>query len=73
MNSPLRKWRRNETKNNPKPQPLIQCFTYNEISKATNDFHQGEHIREREKNIKLWIKCINPRQKRLMKLLVLVE
>ncbi|KAG5376209.1 hypothetical protein IGI04_040805 [Brassica rapa subsp. trilocularis] len=40
MNSPLRKWRRNETKNNPKPKPLIQCFTYNEISKATNDFDQ---------------------------------
>ncbi|KAF8102571.1 hypothetical protein N665_0198s0270 [Sinapis alba] len=40
MNSPLRKWRRNETKNNPKPKPLIQCFTYNEISKATNDFNQ---------------------------------
>ncbi|KAF3566119.1 hypothetical protein DY000_02017691 [Brassica cretica] len=38
MNSPLRKWRRNETKNNPKP--LIQCFTYNEISKATKDFDQ---------------------------------
>ncbi|CAH8358730.1 unnamed protein product [Eruca vesicaria subsp. sativa] len=40
MNSPLRKWRRNQTKNNPKPKPLIQCFTYNEISKATNDFDQ---------------------------------
>ncbi|CAF2331970.1 BnaA10g11610D [Brassica napus] len=40
MNSPLRKWRRNETKNNPKPKPLIQCFTYNEISKATKDFDQ---------------------------------
>ncbi|EOA14371.1 hypothetical protein CARUB_v10027556mg [Capsella rubella] len=40
MNSPLRKWRGSETKTNPKPQPLMQCFTYNEISKATNDFHQ---------------------------------
>ncbi|KFK27308.1 hypothetical protein AALP_AA8G365600 [Arabis alpina] len=40
MNSPLRKWRRDETKKEPKPQPLIQSFTYNEISKATNDFHQ---------------------------------
>lgn len=46
MNSPLRKWRRNETKNNPKP--LIQCFTYNEISKATKDFDQGAYLRDQK-------------------------
>ncbi|KAJ0266854.1 receptor-like serine/threonine-protein kinase [Hirschfeldia incana] len=40
MNSPLRKWTRKETKSNPKLKPLIECFTYNEISKATNDFNQ---------------------------------
>ncbi|CAN8253043.1 unnamed protein product [Cochlearia groenlandica] len=41
MNSPLRKLTRNKTIINTKlQQPLIQCFTYNEISKATNEFHQ---------------------------------
>lgn len=62
MNSPLRKWRRNETKNNPKPKPLIQCFTYNEISKATNDFDQGEPNYKtldqvHKPNLCFWLNC----------------
>ncbi|XP_010536938.1 PREDICTED: probable receptor-like serine/threonine-protein kinase At5g57670 [Tarenaya hassleriana] len=43
-NSPMRRWRGNYSKKNPKPQPLMRCFSYAEISKATNEFHEDNIV-----------------------------
>lgn len=40
LGSPFRR-RSNSISRNEKRQPLLKCFSYEQISNATNDFHQG--------------------------------
>lgn len=43
FNSPMRK-RKTTSFKHEKQQPLLRCFSYEEISKATNYFHPGNKI-----------------------------
>lgn len=43
--SPMKKNRSFSFSNKEKPQPLLTCFSYEEISNATNCFHSGKNMK----------------------------